>query len=80
MLERLPRFGIERGPEDLLAALAASPQAQEMWEVLTRANRYAVLYRVQEAKRPETRARRITHYVEMLASGTTPHPQKRKPD
>jgi uncharacterized protein YdeI (YjbR/CyaY-like superfamily) len=67
-------------PEDLLAALAASPQAQAMWDVLTRANRYTVLYRVQEAKRPETRARRITQYVEMLASGKTPRPQKRKPD
>lgn len=67
-------------PEDLRAAVAASPRAQAMWDVLTRTNRYAVLYRVHEAKRPETRARRITHYVEMLASGNTPHPQKRKPD
>jgi uncharacterized protein YdeI (YjbR/CyaY-like superfamily) len=67
-------------PDDLLAALVASPRAQAMWEVLTRANRYAVLYRVQETKRPGTRARRITHYVEMLASGNTPHPQKRRPD
>jgi uncharacterized protein YdeI (YjbR/CyaY-like superfamily) len=67
-------------PDDLRAALAASPRAQAMWDVLTRANRYAVLYRVHEAKRPETRARRITHYVEILASGDTPHPQKRKPD
>ena len=67
-------------PDDLLVALAASPQAQAMWNVLTRANRYAVLYRVREAKRPETRARRIAHYVEMLANGDTPHPQKRKPD
>lgn len=63
-------------PDDLRAALAASPQAQAMWDVLTRANRYSVLFRVHEAKRPETRARRITHYVEMLASGNTPHPQK----
>jgi uncharacterized protein YdeI (YjbR/CyaY-like superfamily) len=67
-------------PDDLREALAASPGAQAMWDVLTRTNRYAVLYRVHEAKRPETRARRITHYVEMLASGDTPHPQKRKPD
>ncbi len=64
-------------PDGLCAALAASPRALAMWEVLTRANRYAVLYRVQEAKRPETRARRIAHYVDMLASGDTPHPQKR---
>jgi uncharacterized protein YdeI (YjbR/CyaY-like superfamily) len=38
-----------------------------------------VLYRVQEAKREETRARRISQFVEMLARGDTPHPQKAKP-
>ena len=67
-------------PDDLREALAASPRAQAMWDVLTRTNRYAVLYRVHDAKRPETRARRITQYVEMLATGNTPHPQKRQPD
>jgi uncharacterized protein YdeI (YjbR/CyaY-like superfamily) len=66
-------------PDDLRDALAASPQALAMWEVLTRTNRFAVLYRVGEAKRPDTRARRITQYVEMLAAGDTPYPQKRKP-
>ena len=67
-------------PDDLREAIAASPRAQAMWDVLTRTNRYAVLYRVQEAKREETRARRISQYVEMLARGDTPHPQKAKPD
>lgn len=67
-------------PDDLRAALAASPRAQAMWDVLTRTNRFAVLYRVHDAKRPETRARRINQYVEMLAAGDTPFPQKRKPD
>jgi GNAT superfamily N-acetyltransferase len=66
-------------PNDLAEALAASPRAQAMWDVLTRTNRYAVLYRIQEAKREETRARRISQYVEMLARGDTPHPQKAKP-
>ncbi len=66
-------------PDDLHDALAASPRAQAMWDVLTRTNRYAVLYRVHEAKRPETRARRIAQFVEMLARGETPHPQKGKP-
>ena len=66
-------------PDDLQDALAASPQAQAMWDVLTRTNRYAVLYRVHEAKRAETRARRIRQYVEMLARGETPYPQQRKP-
>jgi uncharacterized protein YdeI (YjbR/CyaY-like superfamily) len=67
-------------PDDLREALAASPRAQAMWEVLTRTNRYAVLYRIHDAKRAETRARRISQFVEMLARGETPHPQKAKPD
>ncbi|HVV77675.1 MAG TPA: YdeI/OmpD-associated family protein [Mycobacteriales bacterium] len=67
-------------PDDLHEALAASPRAQAMWDVLTRTNRYAVLYRVQDAKRAETRARRISQFVEMLARGETPHPQKARPE
>jgi uncharacterized protein YdeI (YjbR/CyaY-like superfamily) len=67
-------------PDDLREAIAASPRAQAMWHVLTRTNRYAILYRVQEAKRAETRERRIRQFVEMLARGETPHPQKAKPD
>ncbi|HSN05850.1 MAG TPA: YdeI/OmpD-associated family protein, partial [Candidatus Angelobacter sp.] len=66
-------------PDDLHEALAASPRAQAMWDALTRTNRFAVLYRVHEAKRPETRARRIAQYVDMLARGETPYPQKAKP-
>jgi uncharacterized protein YdeI (YjbR/CyaY-like superfamily) len=66
-------------PDDVRDALAASPTAQAMWDVLTRTNKFAVLYRVHEAKRPETRARRIRQYVDMLERGDTPYPQKRKP-
>jgi uncharacterized protein YdeI (YjbR/CyaY-like superfamily) len=66
-------------PDDLRNAVAASPGARRMWDVLTRTNKFAVVYRVQDAKRPETRARRIQQYVEMLARGDTPHPQKKKP-
>jgi uncharacterized protein YdeI (YjbR/CyaY-like superfamily) len=66
-------------PDDLRSALAASPRAQAMWDVLTRTNRYSVLYRVHQAKRAETRARRIRQYVEMLARGDTPYPQQAKP-
>ncbi len=62
-------------PEDLLAALRANPRARAMFEVLTRANRYAILYRIGDAKRPETRSRRIDQFVEMLARGETVHPQ-----
>jgi uncharacterized protein YdeI (YjbR/CyaY-like superfamily) len=67
-------------PEDLRTAVAASPEAQKMWDVLTRTNKFAVVYRVQDAKRAETRARRIQQCVDMLARGETLHPQKRKPD
>lgn len=64
-------------PADLAAALAANPQAQAMFDILTSQNRYAVLYRVTSAKRAETRARRITQFVDMLARGEAIHPQKR---
>jgi uncharacterized protein YdeI (YjbR/CyaY-like superfamily) len=62
-------------PEDLRKALLANPPAQAMFETLTSANRYAVLYRVGNAKKSETRARRIEQFVEMLARGETLHPQ-----
>jgi uncharacterized protein YdeI (YjbR/CyaY-like superfamily) len=61
-------------PDDLAAALAEVPAAAAFFETLDRRNRYAVLYRVQEAKKPETRARRIEKYVAMLARGEKPHP------
>ena len=62
-------------PKDLLAALSVNPRANAMFEVLTSANRYAILYRLVNAKKPETRARRIDQFVEMLARGETIHPQ-----
>ncbi len=65
-------------PPDLAAALDADPDAQAMFAILTKANRYAVLYRVETAKRPETRTRRIAELVAMLARGETLHPQKRR--
>ncbi|HWD79293.1 MAG TPA: YdeI/OmpD-associated family protein [Kribbella sp.] len=64
-------------PEDLAAALAAEPKALAMFEILTSANRFAVIYRVNDAKRPETRAKRIALYVEQLSRGETIYPQKR---
>lgn len=60
-------------PPDLLAALDASPEARTFFEQLDAANRYAVLWRVQTAKRAETRARRIEALVEMLARGEKIH-------
>ena len=62
-------------PEDLAAALAASPAAKETFESLSRQNRYAVLYRIETARRAETRAGRIVELVAMLARGETFHPQ-----
>jgi uncharacterized protein YdeI (YjbR/CyaY-like superfamily) len=56
-------------PDDLRAALDANPAANACFAALDSANRYAVLYRVQDAKKPETRARRIEKYVAMLAAG-----------
>ena len=62
-------------PEDLANALAANPQARAMFRKLTSANRYAILYRIGNAKKIETRARRVEQFVEMLARGETVHPQ-----
>ena len=66
-------------PEDLASALRAAPEAAASFEGLTRANRYAILYRLANAKKPETRSRRITEFVEMLARGETIHPQSSRP-
>jgi uncharacterized protein YdeI (YjbR/CyaY-like superfamily) len=60
-------------PEDLKAALDAEPAARAFFGTLTGANRYAILYRVQTAKKPETRAARIATFVEMCARGETVH-------
>jgi uncharacterized protein YdeI (YjbR/CyaY-like superfamily) len=65
-------------PADLAAALAKESQAQAMFEILTSQNRYAVLLRIESAKRSDTRARRIERFVAMLARGETIHPQRRK--
>lgn len=67
-------------PADLDAALARAPGARAMFDILTRQNRYAVVYRVENAKRPQTRARRIGQFVAKLAHGETPYPQKRTHD
>jgi uncharacterized protein YdeI (YjbR/CyaY-like superfamily) len=66
-------------PADLAEALAGNPRAQAMWEVLTSQNRYAITYRVGQAKRAETRANRIAEFVAMLERGETIHPQRRRP-
>lgn len=60
-------------PADLQAALDAKPKAGAFFATLDGANRYAVLWRVQTAKKPETRARRIETLVSMLARGEKIH-------
>lgn len=60
-------------PPDLQAALDAAPAARAFFETLRGANRYAILYRIHDAKKPETRAARIAKFVAMLTRGDTLH-------
>ena len=62
-------------PDDLRAALEADDTARAFFEVISGANRYAILYRISSVKKPETRARKIAQYVAMLARHETIHPQ-----
>ena len=64
-------------PDDLTAALNTQPAAKAMFQIPSAPNRYAVLYRIQDAKRPETRARRIEQFVAMLARGETIYAQRK---
>jgi uncharacterized protein YdeI (YjbR/CyaY-like superfamily) len=64
-------------PPDLATALAAAPSAMQFFEQLDSVNRYAILFRIGNVKRAETRARKIADYVAMLARGETIHPSKR---
>lgn len=61
-------------PLDLQSALDAEPAAQKFFSTLDSHNRYAILYRVQTAKRAETRAARIQKFVAMLARGEKIYP------
>ena len=61
-------------PDDLRQALEQNPQAAAFFASLDSANRYAILYRLQEAKKPETRARRLERYVAMLNEQQKIHP------
>jgi len=64
-------------PPDLAAALGAHPSAQAMFEILSSQNRYAILFRISDAKLPATRERRVNQFVAMLERGETVYPQKR---
>ena len=60
-------------PDDFERALARNKKARELFATLSKQNRYAIIYRIEDAKRPETRERRIAQFVEMLARGETIH-------
>jgi uncharacterized protein YdeI (YjbR/CyaY-like superfamily) len=61
-------------PEDLQRELDTRPSARAFFAELSSQNRYAILYRLQDARRPQTRARRLEQFVAMLEAGETIHP------
>ena len=61
-------------PDDLATALRRNKKAKAAFDALDSRNRFAILYRVNDAKKPETRARRIAQFVEMLSEGRKPYP------
>jgi uncharacterized protein YdeI (YjbR/CyaY-like superfamily) len=61
-------------PADLQRLLDEDPQAAEAFAALDASNRYAIIWRLGQAKRPETRARRLSKYVQMLRAGKRIHP------
>jgi uncharacterized protein YdeI (YjbR/CyaY-like superfamily) len=60
-------------PEDLEAALRRSKKAKTFFESLSKSSRFAILFRIQTAKKPETRAKRIQQFVDMLQRGEKLH-------
>jgi uncharacterized protein YdeI (YjbR/CyaY-like superfamily) len=65
-------------PDDLRAALAKNKKAKSFFETLDSTNRYAILHRIHDAKKPETRMARIEKYVTMLIESKTIYPLKPK--
>jgi uncharacterized protein YdeI (YjbR/CyaY-like superfamily) len=61
-------------PDDLRLALSKSRKAKAFFEALDRKNRFAILYRIHDARKPETRAARIEKFIAMLVAGETLHP------
>jgi uncharacterized protein YdeI (YjbR/CyaY-like superfamily) len=66
-------------PEDLTCALRDNPRAARAFAELNSQNRYAILYRLQDAKKAETRQRRLATFIRMLEAGETLHPRKLTP-
>ncbi len=61
-------------PDDLQAALDTAPAARDFFATLDSRNRYAILHRVEDAKKPQTRAARIEKFVAMLAEAKKLYP------
>jgi uncharacterized protein YdeI (YjbR/CyaY-like superfamily) len=61
-------------PDDLQRELDARPRAKAFFAELSSQNRYAILYRLHDAKKPETRAQRLAKFVAMLEAGERIHP------
>ncbi|HEX6482479.1 MAG TPA: YdeI/OmpD-associated family protein [Ktedonobacteraceae bacterium] len=61
-------------PDDLQKALDNNPLARDFFLTLNSVNRYAIIFRVQTAKKAETRAAKIQKFVEMLAKGEKIYP------
>ncbi len=61
-------------PDDLQQALDANKKAKAFFSTLNSQNRYAILFRIQSVKKAETRAKKITQFIEMLARGEKLHP------
>jgi uncharacterized protein YdeI (YjbR/CyaY-like superfamily) len=66
--------GNARPPQDFLEELAKNKMAQAFFETLNKANVYAIVYRLQTAKKPETRAQRMQMILAMMAQGKKFHP------
>jgi uncharacterized protein YdeI (YjbR/CyaY-like superfamily) len=60
-------------PPDFEKAMKKHPAAKKFFATLNAANRYAILWRIQTAKKPETRARHIEKFIAMLEKGETVH-------
>lgn len=65
-------------PSDLQEALDSSPKAKKFFETINASNRYAILFRIQTAKKAETRAGRIQKLIAMLERGELIYPVKKK--
>lgn len=67
-------------PPDLVEALATNRAAAATFDQLDAANRYAIVYRLNAVKRPTTRDRKLTEYLDMLARGESLHPRTPRKD